>query len=57
MKCEWVVKKPDDEEVEKLVRELNISRLMAKILINRGIKDLESGFFLIQGMKIFWILS
>jgi len=47
MKCEWVVKKPDDEEVEKLVRELNISRLMAKILINRGIRDLEDvRFFL-----------
>jgi len=47
MRCKWVVKKPDDEEVEKLVRELNIPRLMARILVNRGIKSLEDvRFFL-----------
>lgn len=47
MRCEWVVKRPDAEEVERLVKEFNIPRLMATILINRGIKAPEDvRFFL-----------
>lgn len=47
MKCEWVVKKPDESEVKKLINEFNIPELMARILVNRGIKTLEDvRFFL-----------
>ncbi|MBI4618966.1 MAG: single-stranded-DNA-specific exonuclease RecJ [Desulfobacterales bacterium] len=41
MKKRWCIKEPDEETQRLLSQELDISPIVAQVLINRGIKDVE----------------
>jgi len=41
IKKRWCIKEPDKETQRLLSQELGISPIVAQVLINRGIKDLE----------------
>lgn len=41
-KARWMVQTSDEEKIEILVKELNISPLVASLLVNRGFADVES---------------
>ncbi|HNR79536.1 MAG TPA: single-stranded-DNA-specific exonuclease RecJ, partial [Mesotoga infera] len=39
MRKEWLLLKPDDESVKRLVEYLGIDTFLARLLVTRGIKD------------------
>jgi len=41
-KKQWIIKPPDERSAQ-LARSLNVSTLLAQMLINRGITDAETG--------------
>ncbi|MBU8879521.1 single-stranded-DNA-specific exonuclease RecJ [Bacillus sp. FJAT-29790] len=41
-KTRWIVRHPDEEKQNQLVQELNISSLVASLLVNRGLHTVES---------------
>lgn len=41
-KSRWIVREPDQEQVERLISELNITPLVASLLVNRGLRTPES---------------
>lgn len=48
-KTRWIVRQVDEEKVNQLVKELNITPLVASLLINRGLDDVASArFFLFE---------
>ena len=40
-KTRWVIQEPDEEAIKSLAEQLNIAPLVATLLVNRGINDLE----------------
>ena len=47
----WVVKRIDQDELKRLVSELGISEFIARLLINRGIKDPEKAIKFLDPSK------
>ncbi|KAB2338682.1 single-stranded-DNA-specific exonuclease RecJ [Cytobacillus depressus] len=41
-KTRWIVRKPDEDKQQLLVQQLNISPLLATLLVNRGIESIEA---------------
>lgn len=37
----WIINKPDTALAEKIVKQSNLSRLCADVLVSRGITDIE----------------
>jgi single-stranded-DNA-specific exonuclease len=52
-KTRWNVRKPDLVLVEKLTKELNITPLVAQLLVNRGIDTVEDARFFLFGSEMF----
>ncbi|GHH97147.1 single-stranded-DNA-specific exonuclease RecJ [Neobacillus kokaensis] len=52
-KTRWVVRDSDHQLVEKLVNELNISPLVASLLVNRGFESASSARFFLFGKDEF----
>jgi len=48
IKKRWVIDKGDHALVNRLARELNITPLLSRILINRGIRDVSSGRYFLD---------
>ena len=40
-KTRWVIREPNEEAIKSLAEQLNIAPLVATLLVNRGISDLE----------------
>lgn len=49
MKKEWILQTPDPERIFFLSKELNISNILATLLVNRGIEDLDEAKFFVLG--------
>lgn len=50
-KTRWIVKQSDQSKTESLVRELNISRLTASLLVNRGLDTVEDARYFLFARK------
>ena len=55
----WIINKPDTALAEKIVKQSNLSRLCADVLVSRGITDIEqaSKFLNVEGLEAPYIIK
>ncbi len=49
MKHQWEILEPDKKKVDALVKTLGISKTVATVLVNRGLHDIETASYFLQG--------